>query len=245
MSSSNPSACVNCNIQNSNPSFSNSGTTTGILRIAPPPKRYNPGLPNPVTGGGTSDVVNKIVNVAAQSSVGSGETKTSANKASQQTASILSKILDVASEIVQNDSSKKKLADSSNRSQQQADDKKESKKVVLAQGRLRPKSKQAEVDVKEDKTDKVKKRKAYRSVGTVLASAPEFKAKFNSLIKEQPKLLMKKEEDKDDLPINFDGVKIWDSYIQPIRSQGLCGSCWAFATLFCLATRLSIYSKGK
>ena len=245
MSSSNPSACVNCNIQNSNPSFSNSGTTTGILRIAPPPKRYNPGLPNPVTTGGTSDVVNKVINVASQSSVGSGETKTTASKASQQTASILSKILDVDSEIVQNDSSKKKLADSSNRSLQQVEDKKETKKVVLAQGRLRPKASQADVDVKEDKTDKVKKRRAYRSVGTVLASAPEFKAKFNSLIKEQPRLSMKKEETKDDLPINFDGVKIWKSYIQPIRSQGLCGSCWAFATLFCLATRLSIYSKGK
>jgi len=245
MSSSNPSACVNCNIQNSNPSFSNSGLSTGILRIAPPPKRYNPGLPNPVTGGGTSDVVNKIINVAAQSSVGSGETKTTASKASQQTANILSKILDVASEIVQSDVGKKKLADTSNRSQQQQDEKKDSKKIVLAQGRVRRKTDIVEAVVKDDKTDKVKKKRAYRSVGTVLASAPEFKAKFNSLIREKPKLLMKEPEKKDDLPTNFDGVEIWKSFLQPIRSQGLCGSCWAFSTLFCLGTRLSIYSKGK
>jgi cathepsin B len=245
MSSSNPSACVNCNIQNSNPSFSNSGLSSGILRIAPPPRRYNPGIPNPVSGGGTSDVVNKIVNVASQTGVGSGETKTSANKSNQQTSNILSKILDVASEIVQSDVGKKKLLDNSNRSQQQVEDKKETKKILLTQGRIRRKIDQVESAKKEEKTEKIKKNKTYRSVGTVLASAPEFKAKFNSLIREQPKILMKETKTKDDLPINFDGVKVWKSFLQPIRSQGLCGSCWAFSTLFCLASRLSIYSKGK
>jgi len=245
MSASNPNACVNCNLQNSNPSFSNSGLSTGILRIAPPPKRYNPGIPNPVTGGGTSDVVNKIVNVASQSGVGSGETKTSASKASQQTANILNKLLDVASEIVQSDVGKKKLAESSNRSQQQIEDKKDTKKIILAQGRVRRKVDAVDTTQKETKTEKVKNHKTYRSVGTVLASAPEFKAKFNSLIREQPKILMKKTETKDDLPVNFDGVKIWKPFLQDVRSQGLCGSCWAFSTLFCLSARLSIYSKGK
>lgn len=245
MSSSNPSACTNCNIQNSNPSFSNSGLSSSILRIAPPAKRYNPGIPNPVSGGGTSDVVNKIVNVSSQSGVGSGETKSSASKANQQTANILNKLLDVASEIVKSDMGKKKLAENTNRSQQQIDDKKDTKKIVLTQGRVRNKAVQSDSTQKETKSEKVKKHKTYRSVGTVLASAPEFKAKFNSLIREQPKILMKDTKTKDDLPINFDGVKIWKPFLQDVRSQGLCGSCWAFSTLFCLAARLSIYSKGK
>ena len=167
MSSSNPSACTNCNIQNSNPSFSNSGLSSSILRIAPPPKRYNPGIPNPVSGGGTSDVVNKIVNVSSQSGVGSGETKSSASKANQQTANILNKLLDVSSEIVKSDMGKKKLIDNSNRSQQQIDDKKETKKIVLTQGRVRRKTDTIDTTQKETKSDKVKKHKTYRSVGTV------------------------------------------------------------------------------
>lgn len=58
---------------------------------------------------------------------------------------------------------------------------------------------------------------------------------------------MKTEQKTEDmlLPSSFDGKKIWKPFIQPIRSQGLCGSCWAFSALFCLASRLSIYSKGK
>ena len=42
--------CNNCNIQNSNPSFSNSGNTFNRINI-------NPVLPNPVsTGSETTDV---------------------------------------------------------------------------------------------------------------------------------------------------------------------------------------------
>jgi len=247
MSSSNPNTCINCNIQNSNPSFSGSGLTQGMLRIAPPPRRYNPGLPNPVTIGtsaGTSDIVNKVITTATQSSgISSGEAVSSADKANRQTANILSKLIDVSSQIVQNDANKKKLIENSNKIRQQIEDKKDSKKIIfLSQGRTQRKI-VATGEMKKE-SEKGKKRKAYRTVGTVLASTPEFKAKFNSLLKEQPKLLMKKVEKKD-LPINFDGVKIWKDFLQPIRSQGLCGSCWAFSALFCLATRLSIYSKGK
>ena len=48
-----------------------------------------------------------------------------------------------------------------------------------------------------------------------------------------------------ELPIEFDGSKIWEKYIPDIPQQGECGSCWAFATTFVLGSRLRIWSKLK
>jgi cathepsin B len=238
--------CNNCNIQNSNPSFSNSGNTFNRININPPPKRYNPGLPNPVTTGSeTTDVVNKIINVSSQSAYGGDSIKNkSLSKTNLQTADVLSKVLDVASEMVDLDTGKKKVFETANRKKFILDEgKKKETKILLNQGRKRPKIQKIDIIKKDDKNEKTKKRK-YRTVGTVLASSPEFVAKFNQLIKEQPKIIMK-QTIKDDLPYYFDGVKIWKDFIEPIRSQGLCGSCWAFASTFCLASRLSIYTNGK
>lgn len=245
MSSSNPSSCSNCNIQNSNPSFNNSGNTFRRLNINPPPKRYNPGLPNPVSGGDSSEttnVVNKIVNVTAEYGYGSGDSAKVSNKSNLQTAEVLSKVLDVDAEMVALDTGKKKVLDNTARNQMILDnDKKKTIKVVFNEGRTRKKLQNVITDEKVDKKKILKKR--YRSVGTVLASSVEYKAKFNALLKDKPKIIIK--DDKDDLPINFDGRVIWKDYIHPVRYQGLCGSCWAFAATFCLASRLSIYTNGK
>ena len=247
MSSSNPSACVNCNIQGSTSTYLNQNAGANIIHINPPPKRYNPAVANPVSAGSdTSGVVSKVINVSAQSGFSGGEA-TGVSKTSQKTQNILANILNVSSDIVQADTTKQKIAKNETRSQQVDDDKKESAKVIINVGRIRRKV--AVADTSEDKSDKkvVKKHKLYRTAGTLLASSPEFQAKFNSLIREKPKLLMKeKEETKIDIvPLSFDGRQVWKQFIQPIRSQGLCGSCWAFSSLFCFATRLSIYSKGK
>lgn len=47
------------------------------------------------------------------------------------------------------------------------------------------------------------------------------------------------------LPQNFDGRKVWKGLITPVKDQGKCGSCWAFATTSTLADRFNIQSIGK
>ena len=47
------------------------------------------------------------------------------------------------------------------------------------------------------------------------------------------------------IPYKFDGREVWNNFIDMnTNDQSLCISCWAFATLFSLASRLSIYTKG-
>ena len=47
------------------------------------------------------------------------------------------------------------------------------------------------------------------------------------------------------LPQTFDGRIIWKNMLTPVRNQGSCGSCWAFATTSVLADRFNIQSRGK
>ena len=49
----------------------------------------------------------------------------------------------------------------------------------------------------------------------------------------------------DDIPLNFDGRKVWGNYLSDIGNQGSCGSCWAWSTTSALADRLAIFSRGK
>lgn len=46
------------------------------------------------------------------------------------------------------------------------------------------------------------------------------------------------------LPENFDGKEVWGELLTPVRNQGSCGSCWAFASTSALADRFNIQSLG-
>jgi hypothetical protein len=47
-----------------------------------------------------------------------------------------------------------------------------------------------------------------------------------------------------ELPKTFDGRKVWEGLLSPVRNQGQCGSCWAFASTSMLADRFNIQSLG-
>jgi len=47
------------------------------------------------------------------------------------------------------------------------------------------------------------------------------------------------------IPESFDGRKVWSKFLTPPLNQGLCGSCWAFATCGALSDRFNIQSLGQ
>lgn len=47
-----------------------------------------------------------------------------------------------------------------------------------------------------------------------------------------------------DYPDAFDSREKWPKYINKIRDQGQCGSCWAFGATEALSDRFAIFSKG-
>lgn len=47
------------------------------------------------------------------------------------------------------------------------------------------------------------------------------------------------------LPASFDGTEVWKDWLSPVKNQGSCGSCWAFASTSTLADRFNIQSQGK
>ena len=70
--------------------------------------------------------------------------------------------------------------------------------------------------------------------------ANKSKPQFNLYQKPREDLLS-----KNFLLDNFDGRVVWKSYINPVKDQGTCGSCWAFATSSVLAHRFNILSLGQ
>lgn len=244
-------SCNNCNIQNSNPSINNNSGFS-LNKIQPPRKRYNPG-----SGADyghldfkTASVIKKILNVPQQSSFdtdsGGSNSSNSRQAADAKTLQAISKVVNVDTNIIDIDAAAnmRNLANQRLR-QMSSDNADELNKSVINLGRVINKIDQDVVKVDVNDDDK-KKNNAYRNsktYGTLLASSPQFKAKFNSLSKNTvPRTEILK---KTDIPDVFDGRVVWKNYIQPVRAQGLCGSCWAFASTFVLQSRLSIITNGK
>lgn len=48
-----------------------------------------------------------------------------------------------------------------------------------------------------------------------------------------------------DVPEKFDGRIVWKEFLTPVRDQGKCGSCWAFASTSTLSDLFNIQSRGK
>jgi C1A family cysteine protease len=273
------STCTNCNIQNSNPSISDFNSRArqnpNAILIK---KKYNAGVAletggNPIasvvnvssqssapslsssssfqSNSETSTSIKRVIDVASQSGLGSGESeRKNASKTSQETANLLNQLLNVDSDIVIVDTARYKQRKEARLSSAKKIDTDEIKADVqkLQEIKLTKQQKvvtDRKIKVKKTKTavqNRVQNKRA-KSVGTDLASTPSFQAKLSVLL--QQNIATESVNLKSDLPKNFDGRVAWKDYIYPPRNQGLCGSCWAFASNFTLSSRLSIYSKGK
>ena len=251
------SSCSNCNIQNSNPSIGEIGTKTRKDRFKKEDvtKRYNPAalLNSNLNTNTSTSIKSALGNVQTQ--IGSVDSKAGVQKKksisniNQSTLNVLKDVLDISSSDIQvKDADKSKIKKSTRNVAQTVimeTKKKENtfKPKPRRQIKLNSlKSKNTEMKKLDPKKSKTKNKQS-KSVGTDLASSPSFQAKLNSLFQQN----IEKEKMKIDfeLPSSFNGKKVWANYIKDVRSQGLCGSCWAFASLFVLQTRLSIYSRGK
>lgn len=82
------------------------------------------------------------------------------------------------------------------------------------------------------------------SFNTRLASTPDFKRQYSALSKDKSTGLYAGQVSFD-VPDAFDGRVAWAKFLKPVRNQGACGACWAFASTFALSTRLAIATKGK
>jgi hypothetical protein len=79
---------------------------------------------------------------------------------------------------------------------------------------------------------------------TSLASTSQFKSQYGKLTKDHSTGIFS-DSIKFEPPSSFDGRKVWAKNMRPVRNQGWCGACWAFASAFVLQTRLSISTAGK
>lgn len=79
---------------------------------------------------------------------------------------------------------------------------------------------------------------------TSLASTSQFKTQYEKLTRDHSTGIFA-DSIRFRSPDNFDGRKVWAKYIRPVRNQGWCGACWAFASCFVLQTRLAICTAGR
>ena len=259
MPSSNPGACANCNIQNSNPSIgdtSNSNNNNANANKISIQRRYNPGGA-PGAGSeinsGTSSAVSAVVNVAQQTSFqGAGASMAKQSETTNQnTLNILNKLINVQSDIMTIDTgaintrktSRESSVKNANNSSSADKGAVVLKDIKVSGRQIRTITPEQKVAKKKAKTNNFARNKHSKSVGTELSSSPSFQVKFASLL--QQNLATETVDVPFNIPDSFDGRKAWGPYIAPVRSQGLCGSCYSFASVFTLQTRLSIYTSGK
>lgn len=86
-----------------------------------------------------------------------------------------------------------------------------------------------------------------KAFGTLTRSSPAVRLQFQKLqqagaVATQPTATWKPPVE---LPAKFDGRITWRNYLTPIRNQGRCGSCFAFATVDCLTDRYNLYTLGQ
>lgn len=86
-----------------------------------------------------------------------------------------------------------------------------------------------------------------KAFGTLTRSSPAIALQFRKLqqagaVATQPTETWKPPVE---LPVAFDGRVTWRNYLTPIRNQGRCGSCFAFATVDCLTDRYNLYTLGQ
>lgn len=240
------SQCNNCNYQQSTSQYANVGGDSNVS-IIPPRRRYNPGaLVVTGSGAGTSTAISKVINVGSQSAqTDSGSQFKASSKANLTTLQNIQKIIDVAAEVIQVvDTAKKsniKLA--TDYQQQQLQNKQIANLNSLKKASRAVDTSSSSGAKASEKKRKTSTRNRFKTMGTSLASSPLFQAQLSLLspIKIKPQDM----EASVFIPDNFDGTKVWKEYLQPVRKQGMCGSCYAFACIFVLESRLSIYSKGK
>ena len=79
---------------------------------------------------------------------------------------------------------------------------------------------------------------------TVLSSSQAFQSQYRKLLKDRSTGAYA-DSVRITLPESFDGRSAWKGFIKPVRDQGSCGACWAFASTFALQTRLAICTRGK
>lgn len=83
-----------------------------------------------------------------------------------------------------------------------------------------------------------------RKSATALASSAMFKKQYSEL-KLNRSIGIFADTLTIDVPDSFDGREVWKKYFAPVRNQGKCGACWAFASTTVLQMRLAIATNGK
>ena len=83
-----------------------------------------------------------------------------------------------------------------------------------------------------------------KKFGTILFSSPDFQTEFKKMSVNNTNLANKQKISLS-VPKSFDGRAVWKKFLISIQDQSSCVSCWAFASTFVLASRLSIYTLGK
>ena len=84
---------------------------------------------------------------------------------------------------------------------------------------------------------------ASKGFNTFLFHTPQFQDDLKSLSYDRSVGIFKSKPLT--VPDSFDGREVWKKFLNPVRDQGSCGSCWAFATSFSLESRLAIATNGK